>query len=161
MGTFKFNPAGAAGDFTLADDEDPTAEIQIDLIEGFNLLPQIRGRDWIVPRLDGEEAGNRRLGALILPAAGVVRGSGGTVEARRESFNDAVTALLAALDPSLGVGVLTLADGYLGLGTGEEAVIPGRVQNAAPGRVTGYRTFPQQLWTFEFKCYDPEWTIGT
>lgn len=161
MGTFKFDPAGAAAEFTLADDSDQTLDIQIDLIEGFINLPSLRGTDWVVPRLDGETVGNRRLGPLILPAAGRIRGSGSDPEERRESFYTNVSAVLEALDPSLGAGVLHLEDGYLGLPAGLEATIPGILLNAASARITGYQGFIQQLWTFEFKCFDPEWTVGT
>lgn len=157
-GTFSFDPNGATGSITLSGGSD---DICIDLIEGFFLFPEIRGVDWIVPRLDGEQPGNRRKGKLILPAAGYIRGTGGTTEERRETFNENVQDVINALDPTLGVGVITLADGYLGLASGETAQISARCRNGAPGKITGYNTFPMQLWTFEFEAYDPEWVFGS
>jgi hypothetical protein len=157
MGTFVFDPASGSN-VTLSGG---SPEVCIDLIEGFITIPQLRTRDWVVPRLDGEVAGNVRLGALILPAAGYIRGAGATATARREDWLANTEAVMAALDPSLGVGTLILAAGYLGLPTGSEATIPGRVLNAAPGKVQSYNTYPMQLWTFEFKCYDPAFEIGS
>lgn len=157
MGTFAFDPAGATASVTLSGGSD---EICIDLLEGFFLFPQIRGQDWIVPRLDGEQPGNRRKGKLIIPAAGYIRGAGSTPAQRLEDFNLNVQTVITALDPTLGVGVITLAAGYLGLASGDTATISARCRNGAPAKITGYNSFPQQLWSFEFEAYDPEWVIS-
>ena len=156
MGTFAFDPAGAGSAITLSGGN---PEICIDLIEGFVTLPEVRGADWVVPRLDGEQPGNRRLGKLVLPAAGYIRGSGATPQARREDFLVNVTAVMAALDPSLGVGLISLAAGYLGLPVGSEATIAARVKNVAPGKMQGSQSF--QLWTVEWECYDTAFEIGS
>lgn len=156
MGTFAFDPAGAASPITLSG---ASPNLCIDLIEGFMTLPDVRGKDWVVPRLDGEQPGNRRLGKLILPAAGYVKGTGATPTARRESFLTAVTALVAALDPSLGIGTITLASGYLGLPVGSQATISARVRNVAPGKMQDQQSF--QLWTIEWECYDPFFEVGS
>lgn len=156
MATLTFDPASGS-DFVLSGGSDGVC---IDLANGFMIFPQWRGRDWIVPRLDGEVPGNRRKGKLLVPANGFIRGLGGTPTERRENFNDTVTAMITALDPSLGVGALELATGYLGLNSGQTASIAARVRNAAPGKITGYNTVPQQLWSIEFECYDPDWTIA-
>lgn len=156
MGTFTFDPAGAAAAVTLSG-SDP--DICIDLIEGFVTLPDVRGKDWIVPGLDSEQPGNRRLGKLILPSAGYIRGSGATPVARREDFLTNVSAVMAALDPSLGVGVITLAAGYLGLPVGSEATISARVRNVSPGKMQDQQSF--QLWTIEWECYDTAFEIGS
>lgn len=156
MGTFTFDPASGS-DIVLSGGS--SGDICIDLVEGFIGFPELRARDWIVPRLDGEVAGNVRLGALKLTAAGYIKGHGGTPTQRRESFLVNVQAVLTALDPSLGLGTLELAAGYLGLPSGSDASIPGRVLNAAPGKMQDGQSF--QLWTFEFKCYDPAWEIGS
>lgn len=150
MGLFEFRGFGLSG-------EDP--DICIDLIEGYVGLPQLRGKDWIVPRLDGETAGNRRLGKLILPAAGFIRGSGPTPTDRREDFNVNVTAFLVALDLDGAPGTLRLSQGYLGLPVGSEATITGRVRNGSPGRIESGQSF--QRWALEFECYDPGWEIGS
>lgn len=155
-GTFEYDPGSPGSPITLSG-SDP--DICIDLVEGFITLPDVRGKDWIVPRLDSEQPGNRRLGKLILPAAGYIRGSGGTPEERREDFLVNVTAVMASLDPSLGVGTLTLAAGYLGLPTGSEATIQGRVRNVAPGKLQNAQSF--QLWTIEWECYQVAWDIGS
>ena len=150
MGLFEFR------DFGLSGEDD---DICIDLVEGFVGLPQVRGRDWIVPRLDGEEPGNRRLGKLILPAAGFIRGTGSTPQERREDFLTNVTAAMAVLDPSLAPGTLRLSAGYLGLPVGSEATAEGRVRNASPGKLQNGQSF--QLWAFDFEIYAGSWEIGS
>jgi len=107
MGTFTFDPASGS-DIVLSGG---SPDICIDLVEGFIGFPELRSRDWIVPRLDGEQPGNVRLGALRLTAAGYIKGSGGTPTERRESFLENVQAVMTALDPSLGLGPLELAAG--------------------------------------------------
>lgn len=131
------------------------ADICIDLIEGFYLPVDVRGRDWIVPRLDGRIAGNRRKDLLILPLAGLVKGR------NLEDFLSNITALVDVMDPSLAAGTLELSDGYLGLAAGATATIQARVKNASPGRIEGYRSIPSQRWTFELECLEPEWTFGS
>lgn len=145
-------------DFGISGEDD---DICIDLVEGFLLPPEVRGRDWIVPRLDGRTEGNRRKDVLILPLAGFVRGSGATADERLADFNDNIAALMAVMDPSLASGELALSDGYLGLDTGVVATIDARVRNASPAKIRSYRTYPFQLWTFELECLDPEWVYGT
>lgn len=152
MGLLEYRDFGISG-------EDP--DICIDLAEGFQLPPTVRGRDWIVPRLDGRTAGNRRKDVLILPLAGFVRGSGATAQDRLEDFNDNIAALMVVMDPSLISGELALSDGYLGLDSGVVATIDARVLNASPGKIRSYRTYPFQLWTFDLECLSPEWTYGT
>jgi hypothetical protein len=154
MGLFEFGDFGLSG-------ENP--DICIDLIEGFMTLAGYRGRDWIVPRLDGEEPGNRRKGKLILPAAGFVKGSGPTPQARREAFLLNITDVLTALEPagsaSVGVKTLRLSQGYLGLPVGSEATIEGRVRSLASGRMESGQSL--QRLTLEFECYVPTWEIGS
>lgn len=138
------------------------ADVCIDLIEGYLVLPSVRGRDWIVPRLDGRTEGNRRKDVLTLPLAGYVRARlGVTVEERREAFNEKLAAVMAVMDPSLSSGELLLSDGYLGIDSGTSLSIQARCKNAASAKITGYNSVPQQLWTFELECLQPEFEVGT
>lgn len=150
MGTLTFGSFGLSG-------SDP--DICIDLLSGMFDIPSLRGADWIVPRLDGRIEGNRRKDLLILTAQGFVRGSGATPDDRREDFYSNVTALVAAIDPSLGIQTLTAADGYLGLPTGSEATISARVRSSSPGKVQNGQSY--QLWSLEFECITPDWDIGS
>jgi len=152
MGLLEFRDFGLSG-------ENP--DICIDLAQGYRLPVQVRGRDWIVPKLDGRIEGNRRADLLLIPLAGVVRGSGANPTDRLEIFNVNVTALMAVMDPSLSSGTLKLSLGYLGLPVGSEATIEARVKNAAPGKITSYRFSPEQLWTFELESLSPEWDLGS
>lgn len=136
-------------------------DICIDLIEGFLIPPDVRGSDWIVPRLDGRVEGNRRKDVLILPLAGIVKGSGATPDERREDFLANIETLMAAMDPSLASADLVLSDGYLGLEAGVTATIGARVRNASPAAIQAYHFAPHQRWTFELECLTPEWTYGT
>lgn len=146
MGTLEFRS------FTLSGED---ADICIDLVSGFYLPTQVRGRDWIVPRLDGRIAGNRRKDVLILPLAGIVRGR------TLEDFLSNTTALIDVMDTSLPLGALELSDGYLGLAAGVVATIQARCRNATPGRIEGYRSVPSQKWTFELEALEPEWVFGS
>jgi hypothetical protein len=152
MGKLTFNS------FVLSGDSD---DICIDLIEGYQLPVSVRGRDWIVPKLDGRQAGNRRADLLILPLAGFIKGSGATPQERLEDFNANVTAVMAVMQPSGGISTLTLSEGYLGLPAGSEAAIECRVRNAAPGKIQSYPFAPLQLWTFELESLTTEWDIGS
>lgn len=151
MGLLEFRDFGISG-------EDP--DICIDLIEGLYQLPSVRGQDWVVPKLDYQVTGNRRKDKLILPLAGVVKGSGTTAEERREDLLANVTALVAIFDPSLGEGTLRASAGYLGLPAGSEAVIQARCRNGAPGKVQGYNASVWQLWTFELEAF-MDWDVGS
>lgn len=152
MGLLEYRDFGISGE---------DADICIDLTNGLLQLPTVRGVDWIVPRLDGRQPGNRRADLLIIPAGGIVKGSGSTPQERLEDFLSNVTALMAVMDPSLGLGTLKASAGYLGLPTGSEATIEVRVRNAAPGKVQSYHTAAHQLWTFEFEAVTPEWEFGS
>lgn len=151
MGLFEYRDFGLSGE---------DADICIDLVEGFLALPEVRGTDWVVPRLDYQVAGNRRKDRLIFPANGFIRGSGTTPAARRADWLTNVTAVLAVMDPSLGFGTITLSSGYLGLPTGSEATIEARVRNGSPGKVTSYGMQIQQLWSFEFEAFS-DWDVGS
>lgn len=146
MGLLEFRGMGISGEDT---------DICIDLISGFYLPTQVRGRDWIVPRLDGRIAGNRRKDVLILPLAGIVKGR------NLEDFQSNITALIDVMDTSLDAGTLELSDGYLGLMTGVVASIQARCRNASPGRIEGYHGVPSQKWTFELEALQPEWVFGS
>lgn len=150
MGLLEYRSFGLSGE---------DADICIDLIEGFQGLPNVRGKDWIVPRLDGRIEGNRRFDVLVLPLAGFVRGSGQDAEERREDFLANVTALVAVMDPSLGSSTLRLSAGYLGLPMGSEATIEARVRNGSAGKLQNQQSF--QLWTFELEALSPGWDIGS
>ena len=136
--------------------EDP--DICLDLIEGYQLLPAVRGKDWVVPRQDYKTPGNRRKDRLVLPIAGIVKGSGGTPQERREDLNVNLTAVLAVLHTFAGFQTLTLSDGYLGLPVGSEATIEARTVNGAPGKMQNGQS--AQLWTFELEAFE-DWEIGS
>lgn len=150
MGLLEFRSFGLSG-------EDP--DICLDLASGFLLLPSVRGRDWIVPRLDGRVSGNRRTDILLLPVNGYIRGSGGTVAERREDMYANLSAVMAVMDPSLAPGALTLSQGYLGLPAGSEATIQARCRNGSPGKMLNGQS--AQLWSFELEVLQPGWEIGS
>lgn len=133
------------------------ARICIDLVDGWRIPADIRAKNWIVPRLDGQIEGNRRKDTLTLPLAGKVQGFGSDADARRADFDDALSDLMAVMDPSLPSATLTLADGYLGVA--DSVAIECVVNNAAPGRMQSGQAF--QLWTFELLALIPEWTLGS
>jgi hypothetical protein len=153
MGLLEYRSFGISGE---------NADICIDLVEGFYQAAEVRGRDWIVPKLDGRIYGNRRKDTFRVSLAGFIRGSGADPTERLEDFNTNVAAVLAVFDTVLDPGALEASSGYLGLPAGSEAVLQARVVNAAPGKIRSYRSFPFQLWTFELEAIDPpEWTFGS
>ena len=109
MGLLEYRSVGISGE-----DDD----ICIDLLEGMWQPVNVRGRDWIVPKLDGRQWGNRRRDSLSLPLAGFVRGTGADPTERLEDFNWNVLAILAVLDPEAAPGDLWASLGYMGLGSG-------------------------------------------
>ena len=152
MGLLEYRSLGISGE---------DADICIDLAYGMNLPWKVRGRDWIVPRLDGRTPGNRRKDVLILPLAGFIRGTGATPQDRLEDFAANVSAVMAVMDTSLGLGTLMASAGYLGLPTGSEAAIECRVLNASPGKIESYGMSALQLWTFDLEAVADDWDIGS
>jgi hypothetical protein len=144
-------------DFGLSGEDD---DICIDLIEGYLTPADVRGRDWIVPKLAGRQEGNRRPDILIIPLAGFVKGSGNTPQTRLEDFNANMTAVMAVLNPDTASGTLRLSNGYLGLPGGDTAEIECRVRNVAPGKIQSYPFAPLQLLTIELESLTTTWTIG-
>jgi hypothetical protein len=53
------------------------------ITQGLNEAPEVRGRDFIVPGMDGQVARNRRSDHLDILLAGNVRGNGVDEEAQR------------------------------------------------------------------------------
>lgn len=131
----------------------------LDLVEGFSEPSDVRGKDWIVPRLDGRQAGNRRRDVRPMQVYGFIEGLGATPDERREGFRAGIAAVMAVMDHSLDPGTIVLSDGYLGLPTGSEAQIEARCLNAAGGKLLNGQSY--QLWTFTLQSIDPEWDIGS
>lgn len=152
MGLLEYRSFGISGE-----DDD----ICIDLIEGMWQPVQVRGQDWVVPKLEGLIWGNRRRDRITFTLGGFIRGSGADPTARLEDFNANVQAVMTVMDPEAAPGDLVASQGYLGLATGDVATIEARVRNAAPGRIQSYGLYPFQLWTFELEAItDPvDWVI--
>lgn len=146
MGTLTFRSLVISG-------SDP--DICLDLVEGLS-FPDVRGKDWVVPRLDGRTEGNRRLDTLILPIQGVIKGSGTVGSTRQADFQANVQSVMDVMDPTLSPGALVLAD-YLGV----DATIQARCRSASPGKVTNYRGSIYQLWAFELESIAPVWDFGS
>lgn len=147
------------GGFILSGND---ADVCIDLVEGWQMPPEVRGRDYIVPKLDGRHFGNRRADVLDIPLAGFIRGSAGTTaQERLEDFNTNAMIVSSVLDPTLDPQTLELSEGYLGLLTGVVVTIEARVKNVALGKIQSYRTYPFQLITAELEALDPAWDYGS
>jgi hypothetical protein len=147
------------GGFILSGNDE---DVCIDLSEGWQMPVQVRGRDWIVPKLDGRIYGNRRADTLLLPLAGFIRGSNGsTPQERLEDFNTNAMIVSSVLDPTLDPQTLELSEGYLGLLAGVVVTIEARVKNVALGRIQSYRNVPFQLLTAELEALNPAWEYGS
>ncbi len=83
------------------------------LTRGLNDVPTVRGRDDVVPHLDGRVVRNRRADVLQLELAGWVLAHGDDLDETVANFRTSVRALQTLFDPALDPRVLsaTLEDG--------------------------------------------------
>lgn len=83
------------------------------VVRGLNELPEVRGRDTIVPALAGRVPRNRIGDRLVIEWEGMLMGAGSTEQDQREDFRDIVDSIRALMDPTSDPYelVVTLEDG--------------------------------------------------
>lgn len=83
------------------------------VVRGLNELPEVRGKDTVVPALAGRVPRNRIADRLLIEWEGMVMGAGSTEQDQREDFRDIVDSLRALMDPTSDPYelVVTLEDG--------------------------------------------------
>jgi hypothetical protein len=83
------------------------------ITQGLNEAPEVRGRDFIVPGMDGQVARNRRSDHLDILLAGNVRGNGVDEEAQRSDYRTNARAVRTLFNPNRDPAdlVATLEDG--------------------------------------------------
>lgn len=89
--------------------------IFLEIIEGLNDVPEVRGKDVVVPAADGQEFRNRRADRRRILLAGIVRGSGADVATQQADYRNNVQTLQALFDPTADPAILeaTLEDGTI------------------------------------------------
>jgi hypothetical protein len=69
------------------------------VVRGLNELPEVRGKDTIVPGMNGRIARNRKLDRLIIEWEGLIQGAGSTEDAKREDFRDLIDSIRSLMNP--------------------------------------------------------------
>lgn len=83
------------------DVQQPDLGIFLEIKQGFNETPEVRGIDVVVPRADGRIARNRRADIRQIVLQGYVAGSGATHADEMDAFRANVLIMQAFFDPVL------------------------------------------------------------
>lgn len=126
--------------------------IFLEIREGLNEGPSVRGVDIIVPGADGRVWRNRRADTRRIVLAGLVRGNGATQDDRQADYRQNVLTMKALFDPTAAPATLAAT-----LETGDPATIDCRTLNTIWSEAV-----PSELSyvTVELESVDPEWVIG-
>lgn len=132
-----------------------TANIFLDVAEGYFEPADVRGSDAVIPGLTGRFALNRIKDHRSLQLVGWVEGTGATLVAQQQSWHTSTLALMALMDRSLAAGSLVLTPPTLGLSAGSKT-ISARCVNLIPGPVIASRF---QRWSIELEAVGnpPDW----
>lgn len=125
----------------------------LQIVEGLNTTPDVRGRDVVVPGLAGRIPRNRIADVLRIELRGFVRGDGMTGAAQMADFRDKVQALQVLFDPTRDPANI-VAD----LENGELATIAAR---PLPGLIINDQALPSLfgLVSVVLESVAPTWTI--
>lgn len=126
--------------------------LRIQIVRGFLVPPEVRGKDYVVAARAGQSVGNRIADQLKIGLAGTIIG------ATAEEWQTHRLALLAVLEEGDGIdpGELAAGGGYLGLTGGASATILARVANVIEGPILAKRL---QTVSIELVSVDPAWAI--
>lgn len=98
---------------------------------------------------------------LQIELRGFVRGIGGTMLERQQSWREATDDLMVVLDPTAAAGELEVAGPYMGLATGVSRTIDVLTVDAIGGEILNRHSY--QKWTIKLLCITdpPEWVEGS
>lgn len=124
----------------------------LEITQGLNELPEVRGRDVLIPYLDGQRPRPRRPDTLRLVLAGHVMGNGAAAAARQADYRTTMRALGVLFDTARDPAdlVATLEDGAT-------ATI-----SARPLSIMANEQVPSEFAkvSIELLSIDPEWTYS-
>lgn len=126
--------------------------IHLEIVEGLNEGPTVRGVDVIVPALDGRVARNRRADTRRIVLAGHVMGNGATQALRQADYRDNVTTIQTLFDPTGDPAALVAT-----LETGDDWTIDARTLNVIwphPEQVPSEFAYI----TIELESVTPNWS---
>lgn len=113
---------------------------------------EVRGTDWVVPGLDGQQPGNRRLHRRSIELRGYVIGSGSDEATQRSSFVGLMEDLQDWFDPTT-AGTLTATLPGSETATIEARCVPPFVINQVGPAICEI--------SIELESIDPDWVIGS
>ncbi len=144
-GAFSTNVIANGVDLSTSDHR-----ILMRIVRGLDELPDVRGKDIVVPGLPGRIARNRVNDRLVIEAAGFVAGTGADETAQRADFRAIVDEVRALMDPTQNPYTIeaTLEDGA------------GRTITARPVNIVwGDDNIPSfRMLSCEWESIDPDWT---
>lgn len=123
--------------------------LKLQLVQGFGGGLSVRGRDIIVPGLEGRIWMPRKADVRSLLIEGWVIGE------EPEDWRFYTDVFHSIFDPSLAPGEIAVTGPYLGVEAGVTYTIDARTLNAMPGPILGGTRF--QRWSVELESVDPDW----
>ena len=146
------NPRGRYGVlYRTVDVQDPDPGLFLDLVQGWQEPPEVRGRDVVVPSLAGRYVGNRVADRRLIILQGEIRGNGVTESDQRIHFDTLVESVRVLFEPTLAPGPLRIT-----LPSGAVWSINARTLNYVwrkdvPGLYEGLNV--------EMESVDPNWVL--
>ena len=126
--------------------------IFLEIVEGLNEPPSVRGSDWTVPGAPGRQFRSRVADVRTIELRGYVSGEGVGEAADRSDFATLRETMRALFDPTLDPGVLAAT-----------------LENGAAATINA-RSLPTQVWdqvvpamfrvSIELESVDPDWDFG-
>lgn len=131
--------------------------IWFDIASGFSEPPEARGEHIVIPQKPGRTQMTLVADRLQIELRGFVRGIGGTMLERQQSWREATDDLMAVLDPTAAAGELEVEGPYMGLATGVSRTIDVLTVDAIGGEILNRHSY--QKWTVKLLCITdpPEW----
>lgn len=130
----------------------------LDIVEGIHEPASVRGIDFLAPAREGMYVGNRIRHIRSILIEGFIRGDGGSLEERQESWHSRTKTILDTLDRSLSMGVLAIDDGDYGLPDGETWTLNARCIDAIGSDIQAAWTFQQ--WSIKLESLDTAWEVA-
>lgn len=126
--------------------------IFLEITQGLNEGPEVRGQDFVIPSVVGRTATNRKADRRRILLSGIVRGNGTTHADQQADYRDMVETFQALFSPASDPAELAAT-----LENGSVKTINARVLNVA------WNEAIQSLFAFvsvEMESVDPEWTAA-
>lgn len=115
--------------------------------------PTVRGQDWVIPGMEGEEVRARIAGYREIELEVNV------LTRTTDDFYDELIDLASIFDFSLALGTLELHGPYMGIPAGAVWSIEARAQNMIGSRVQGHMKYQRR--SYVLRAPSPDWVLDS